>query len=138
MKKIIILNVFLLLLNHLNAQKPNWQNLDLERDSVFGVSTEKAYVEILSHKKKFSQVIVGVIDSGVDTAHEDLKSVIWNNPKENYNGKDNDHDGYIGDVHGWNFIGGAHGDIDKENLELTRMIRASKADSAMIRITIKK
>lgn len=132
MKKFLILNVFVFSLFNLSAQqKPNWQNLDLEHDSVFGISTEKAYSEILSHKKKFKPVIVGVIDSGVDTAHEDLRSVIWTNAKEKYNGKDNDHDGFIGDVHGWDFIGGAHSDIDKENLELTRMIRAGKADSAM-------
>src|SRR5579862_8883012 len=85
------------------AQKPNWQNLDLQTDSVFGISTEKAYREILSKKKKFKDVIVAVIDSGVDTAHEDLKAVIWTNPK-----KDKD---YPGDQHGWDFIGGPHGDI---------------------------
>jgi hypothetical protein len=47
----------------------NWQNLDLQQDAVFGISTEKAYQEILSKKKKFKPVIVAVIDSGVDTAH---------------------------------------------------------------------
>jgi cell wall-associated protease len=115
------------------AQKPNWQNLDLQTDTVFGISTEKAYVEILSHKKKFRPVVVGVIDSGVDTAHEDLKGVIWTNPKDNtYDQKDNDRDGYTDDVHGWDFIGGPHGDINHENLELTRMIRNRQANSDMI------
>ena len=64
-----------------NAQKPNWQNLDLAKDSVFGISTEKAYSEILSHKKNAQPVIVAVIDGGVDTSHEDLKAVIWTNPE---------------------------------------------------------
>ena len=133
MKKIFLISSTVLSCFFATAQKANWQNLDLERDSVFGISTEKAYTDILSHKKKFKPVIVGVIDSGVDTAHEDLKAIIWTNPKENYNGRDNDHDGYTGDVHGWDFIGGANGDVNKENLELTRMIRAGKGDSAMLK-----
>jgi subtilisin family serine protease len=123
MKKINLLFCALIVL-HANAQKPNWQNLDLQKDSVFGISTEKAYAEILSQKKKYRDVIVGVIDSGVDTAHEDLKAVIWTNPK-----KDKD---YPGDLHGWDFIGGPHGDIEKENLEMTRLIRAGKADSSIL------
>jgi cell wall-associated protease len=97
MKKIVLLVITGIYFLQTNAQKPNWQNLDLQRDSVFGISTEKAYTEILSHKKKFKPVIIGVIDSGVDTAHEDLKAVIWTNPNEKYNGRDNDHDGYAGD-----------------------------------------
>jgi cell wall-associated protease len=132
MKKISLIFCSLLSLIFLKAQKLNWQNLDLKRDSVFGISTEKAYAEILVHKKKFKPVIVGVIDSGVDTAHEDLRSVIWTNPKEKYNGKDNDKDGYIGDLHGWDFIGGLHGDVDKENLEMVRMIRSGKANSDVL------
>ena len=107
-----------------DPQKPNWQNLDLQKDSVFGISTEKAYTEIIAHKKKYKTVVVGVIDSGVDTAHEDLKAVIWTNPKKN--------DGYPGDLHGWDFIGGPLGDIDHENLEVARLIRARKADKNMI------
>lgn len=86
------------------GQMPNWQNLDLQRDSVFGISTEKAYSELLQHKK-FKPVIVAVIDAGTDTTHEDLKSVLWHNPKEKVNGKDDDHNGYVDDVYGWNFIG---------------------------------
>jgi cell wall-associated protease len=108
------------------AQKANWQNLDLREDSVFGISTEKAYRELLQNKKA-QIVIVAVIDGGVDTAHEDLKAVIWNNPKEKpANGKDDDHNGYIDDVHGWDFIGGPTGDVDYDNLELVRVIRRDK------------
>jgi subtilisin family serine protease len=133
MNKIVLPAIASLFFLNTSAQKPNWQNLDLQKDSVFGISTEKAYTEILSHRKKFKPVIVGVIDSGVDTAHEDLKAVIWTNPKENYNGLDNDKDGYTGDLHGWDFIGGANGkDINQENLELTRLIRAGKSDAAMM------
>ncbi len=132
MNKIVLLALTGLIFFNAKAQKPNWQNLDLQKDSVFGISTEKAYDEILTPKKKFRTVIVGVIDSGVDTAHEDLKEVIWTNSKEDYDGIDDDADGYIDDVHGWDFIGGAHGDIEYENLEITRLLRAGKVNSDMI------
>ncbi len=95
-----------LLSQGVSAQKANWHNLDLKTDSVFGISTERAYQELLGHKKA-TTVLVAVIDGGVDTAHEDLKSVIWINPKERPgNGKDDDRNGYVDDLHGWDFIGG--------------------------------
>jgi len=109
-----------------SAQKANWHNLDLQTDSVFGISTEKAYQQLLSHKKA-TTVLVAVIDGGVDTAHEDLKSVIWVNPKEKpNNGKDDDHNGYTDDLHGWNFIGGPKGDVNYDNLEMVRILRRDK------------
>lgn len=122
------------------SQKPNWQNLDLQKDSVFGISTEKAYLQLLNKKsKKVQPVLVAVIDGGIDTAHEDLKSVIWTNKKEiagNY--KDDDHNGYIDDIHGWNFLGSSRGNVNHENLELVRLIRkmqplyANQTDSTMV------
>lgn len=52
-----------------------------------------------------SDVIVAVIDSGVDIDHPDLRQNIWTNPQEiPNNGIDDDGDGYIDDVHGWNFV----------------------------------
>src|SRR5258708_1597613 len=106
-----------------SAQKHNWQNLDLHEDSVFGISTEKAYRELLVHKKAVT-VLVAVIDGGVDTSHEDLKAVIWNNPGEKPgNGIDDDHNGYVDDLHGWDFIGGPKGDVHYDNLEMVRIIR---------------
>lgn len=105
------------------AQKPNWFNLDLKTDSAFGISTEKAYLELLKGKKS-KPVIVGVLDGGVDYNHEDLKSVIWTNTKEIAgNGKDDDKNGYIDDVRGWNYLGSAKGSVDHEALELTRILR---------------
>lgn len=104
------------------AQHPNWQNQDLQKDSVFGISTEKAYS--LVKKKKHKTVIVAVIDGGTDTAHEDLRNVLWVNPKEKPgNGVDDDHDGYVDDVYGWDYIGGKDSDVHFDNLELTRLIR---------------
>ena len=108
------------------AQKANWHNLDLKTDSVFGISTERAYQELLGHKKA-TTVVVAVIDGGVDTAHEDLKSVIWVNPKEKPgNGQDDDHNGHVDDLHGWDFIGGAKGDVNYDNLEMVRILRRDK------------
>ncbi|MBD1427695.1 S8 family peptidase [Sphingobacterium arenae] len=102
---------------------PNWYNLDYEADGVRGISTEKAY-ELLTGKKS-TPVVVGVLDGGIDYNHEDLKDVIWTNPKEvASNGEDDDNNGYIDDLHGWNFIGNADGEnVQYDNLEVTRLIR---------------
>ncbi|MDD5151324.1 MAG: S8 family peptidase [Flavobacterium sp.] len=95
-----------------------WSHLDLVKDTIPGMSVDKAYSELLKGKKGV-KVIVGVVDSGVDIDHEDLKSVIWTNKKEiPGNGIDDDNNGYIDDIHGWNFLG----DITKENLEYERIL----------------
>src|SRR5258706_7612556 len=108
-----------------NAQTPNWQNKDLKTDTVFGISTEKAYSELLKGKKS-KTVLVAVIDSGVDTAHEDLRTILWINPKEKANGKDDDKNGYTDDLHGWDFIGGGKRGVDYYNLEIKKNIRRGK------------
>lgn len=98
----------------------NWFNLDAQQDSVNGVSTEKAYAYLKGKKSK--TVLVAVIDSGIDILHEDLKGVIWVNEDEiPDNGIDDDNNGYVDDVHGWNFIGGKDGrNVDKDSYELVR------------------
>lgn len=108
--------------NKKDAVKPNWQNLDLNRDGVFGISTERAY-ELVKGKKS-TPVVVAVIDGGIDEEHEDLKNIIWKNPKEIAgNGKDDDNNGYADDIYGWNFLGSNKGNVQYDNLELTRLIR---------------
>lgn len=96
-----------------------WSHLDLTKDTIPGMSVDKAYNEILKGKKP-SKIIVAVIDSGIDIEHEDLKSVVWKNPKEiPGNKKDDDNNGYIDDINGWNFLGDAH----NEQLEMTRIVK---------------
>ena len=96
-----------------------WSHLDLAKDTIPGMSVDKAYAELLNGKKGVP-VIVGIVDSGVDIEHDDLKSVVWTNKKEIAgNGIDDDKNGYIDDIHGWNFLG----DITKENVEYERIIK---------------
>ncbi|RZM22221.1 MAG: peptidase S8, partial [Pedobacter sp.] len=102
----------------------NWFNLDKVESGYFGISTEKAYRELLKDKKPKQEIIVAVLDGGVDVDHEDLKGKIWTNRKEiPGNGIDDDGNGYIDDIHGWNFIGSAKGDLAYDNLELVRIYR---------------
>lgn len=102
-------------------QTKAWGASDLLSDTIPGMSVDKAYAEILNKtKRKGQKVIVGVIDSGVDIEHEDLRNVIWTNEDEiPGNGIDDDNNGYVDDVHGWNFLG----DIVGENMEYTRYVR---------------
>jgi len=105
----------------------NWYNLDLKENGVRGISTEKAYRELLKNRKH-QTVLVGVIDSGVDIYHEDLKENIWKNPKEIAgNGIDDDQNGFIDDINGWDFLGNAKGeDIVAEQLESVRVYNTLK------------
>jgi cell wall-associated protease len=106
----------------------NWFNLDPTADGVPGVSTERAYKELLKNKKG-QQVIVAVLDSGVDYDHEDLKDAMWINEDEiPGNGIDDDKNGYVDDIHGWNFLGNKEGEnINHDNLEVTRLYVKYKA-----------
>jgi len=104
----------------------NWYNKDPKNDKIQGLATEKAYKELLVDKKP-SRVVVAVIDGGVDINHEDLKGNIWVNEDEiPGNGIDDDNNGYVDDVHGWNFLGNGQGEnIEYEQLEITRLYKRS-------------
>jgi len=94
----------------------NWHQLDKTETGFNGISLNKAYDFLKSKNLKSKKVVVAVIDSGIDTLHEDLKTELWTNPREiPGNGKDDDKNGYIDDVHGWNFIGGKDGKNVKED-----------------------
>ncbi|MCB9082078.1 MAG: S8 family serine peptidase [Lewinellaceae bacterium] len=122
--KMILIMLLALVLTGANAQDnapANWFNLDPSRDGIPGLGTESLYKRLAG--KKGETVIVAVIDSGVDYEHEDLKDVMWVNPGEiPGNGIDDDKNGYVDDIHGWNFIGNANGEnIYHDNLEVTRL-----------------
>lgn len=105
------------------AAAAQWYLRDPQLDKTPGVGATRTYAELLKGRKP-SPVVVAVIDSGIDTAHVDLKAVLWRNPREiPGNGIDDDKNGYIDDVHGWNFLGGADGrNISVETLEVTRVV----------------
>ena len=106
----------------------NWFNLDPKKDQVNGVGSERAYQELLKGRSSQS-VIVAIIDSGVDIEHEDLKNKLWVNKGEiPNNGIDDDKNGYVDDVNGWNFIGGKDGkNVAQDTHESTRLYAKFKA-----------
>ena len=113
--------------NDSTNEAPNdWLHKDLTEDDYQGISSGKAYRELLKGKKS-KTVVVAVLDSGVDIEHEDLKDVIWVNEDEiPGNGIDDDNNGYVDDVHGWNFLGGKDESFNGAPLEVTRLYRQYK------------
>jgi subtilisin family serine protease len=98
----------------------NWHAMDLKTDGYYGISLNNAYTFLKG--KKSQTVVVATIDSGIDTLQKDLKDILWVNTKEiPGNGIDDDHNGYVDDIHGWNFLGGPGGKCDYN--ETTEEIR---------------
>ncbi len=106
----------------------NWFLMDLQEDGYSGVSADKAHEQLLKGKKA-QTVIVAVIDSGIDLEHEDLQEILWVNEDEiPGNGIDDDNNGYVDDIHGWNFIGGPNGEnVNQDTYEATRLYVKYKA-----------
>ncbi len=125
MKNIMVLGMFLVI-GRLFAQEPphNWYHSDPMTSEYQGIGTDKAYDELLKNRSSYP-VVVAVIDSGVDHEHEDLAKNMWVNLDEiPDNGVDDDNNGYIDDVHGWNFIGGKNGEnVGKDTYEATRLYK---------------
>lgn len=96
----------------------DWYNLSFDKNGVYGIEVDKAY-DFLKGKAMKKKPIVAVIGHGMDAEHEDLAKSAWTNPKEIAgDGIDNDKNGYIDDIHGWNFLGDAKGEmIEKTNKE---------------------
>lgn len=103
-----------------------WHMKDLQQDGYYGISINNAYAFLKD--KKSTPVIVAVIDSGVDTTQEDLRGILWHNPKEiPGNGIDDDGNGYIDDIYGWNFLGNKDGmNLKKASDEKTRLYHRYK------------
>ena len=109
------------------SEKQHWGHLDLLSDTIPGMSLEKAYNEIIGSKKG-TKVIVAVLDTGFDLNHEDLDGVLWTNRGERAgNGKDDDNNGYVDDIHGYNFLGESY----NEQLEAARIVRLKLGDAKM-------
>jgi subtilisin family serine protease len=141
MKKVLLAAVFLVGFSFSYAQEAQgvkadqnenkdlmtWYHKDFAATKVYGINTENAYKFLESKGLKPKTVLVGVLDSGVQVDHPGLVKNIWTNPNEvPNNGKDDDGNGYIDDIHGWNFIGGKNGDIDVDNMEVTRVVAKYK------------
>ena len=104
-----------------------WSHLDPIQDTVPGMSIERAYAELIK-KRKGQSILVAIIDSGIDLNHENLKDVLWKNPKEIAgDGIDNDQNGYVDDVHGYNFLG----ESSEEQLEFVRILAKKLGDSTL-------
>jgi len=108
--------------NSVKQSLPNgWHLQDPSTTGAWGISLDKAYEFVKGKKSK--TVIVAVLDGGIDTAQEDLKEILWRNTKEIAgNGKDDDKNGYVDDINGWNFLGGKDGkSVTKTSLERDRV-----------------
>jgi len=114
----------------LGQASQNWHWKDYAADSVHGISLNKAYKLLATLSQKASPIIVAVIDGGIDTNHIALKNLLWTNPKEIPNNQlDDDKNGYVDDVHGWNFLGGKDGrNVDKAAAEMTRIYHRYKSN----------
>lgn len=131
MKKVLIAALFLAGVSGLFAQKKDknpdletWYHKDFSTTKIYGVNTQKAYEYFQSKGLKPTTIVVGVLDSGVEVDHPGLEKNIWINPKEIAgNGIDDDKNGYIDDIHGWNFLGGKNGDTSIDTMEATRVVK---------------
>ncbi|MEO7924886.1 MAG: S8 family peptidase [Chitinophagaceae bacterium] len=127
MKRFSLFAISGLLSSAIFAQKDEvpkgWHMLDKATTGYYGLSVDKAYDFVKTKKLKSNTVIVAVIDSGIDTTHEDLRPVLWKNPKEiPGNGIDDDKNGYVDDIYGWNFLGGRDGrNVEQDSYEAARV-----------------
>ncbi len=107
-----------------------WHWKDLEKDGVHGVSLFKAQRLLIDLKLKPAPIVIAILDGGIDTNHQQIKPLLWNNTKEiPGNHLDDDKNGYVDDLHGWNFLGNATGqNINKASDEKSRIYHRYKSE----------
>ncbi|MBK7560459.1 MAG: S8 family peptidase [Chitinophagaceae bacterium] len=136
MKRTLFLAICGLITSTGFAQKDDvpkgWHMMDKATSGYYGLSVDKAYDFVKTKKLKSKTVIVAVIDSGIDTTHEDLRAILWKNPKEiPGNGIDDDNNGYVDDIYGWNFLGGRDGrSVEQDSYEAARVYHNLKSKYA--------
>ena len=115
-----------------DTAQADWQRLDYDTDKVMGVGSERAIRELLASRQPQRRVVVAVIDGGVDTAHTRLARALWKNPREVAgNGTDDDGNGVVDDVYGWNALATSDGTpVRYDTFELTRLYAACRNQPA--------
>lgn len=128
MRVLIFLSLFFSSIVASFAQQ-KWHFSNPETSKIKGAAIDAAYPLLPKTNKK---VVVAVIDGGTDIDHTALKKYIWNNAGEiPANRKDDDSNGYVDDVHGWNYIG-SKSEIEFEALEETREYQHLKRQYANV------
>ncbi len=131
--RLLTVSLLIFISQDLHAQT-NWQLLSPDKNNRYGAAVEQAY-SLLKNKTP-KQITVALIDIGTDINHPDLKDIIWTNPNEiPGNGIDDDHNGYVDDIHGWNFLGGKNGSIEYEAVEATRVFQGERRKIAKMDTT---
>lgn len=112
-----------------SEEKKFWSHKDPVTDSIPGMSVDKAYAYLEAQKMGAGKtVVVAVLDSGIDLVHEDLGQQLWVNQNElPNNGIDDDANGYVDDMHGYNFLGDSY----NEQVEVTRIVAKKLGDAAL-------
>lgn len=119
--------------------EPNYNVYEFsEPNDTYYQNGKQAVLDLIGAKKLWdfdidcSDVAVGVMDSGIQTNHEDLIDNIWVNTRENVgDGIDNDGNGYIDDIYGWN-CGDSNGDVsyvDEHGVHVAGIVSAATNNS---------
>ncbi|HEY9176053.1 MAG TPA: S8 family serine peptidase [Flavipsychrobacter sp.] len=121
----ICLLIFLTTIHTQSSAQDMWHLQQPVPGKVFGIDIYNAYRQVKD--KQPEPVVVAVIDNGTQISHPALQPYLWVNKGEIAgNNNDDDGNGYIDDIHGWNYLGGTSADISYAALEVTRHYQALK------------
>lgn len=106
-----------------DENKKNWFLKDIQKDSLPGISLNLA--QRMVSNRKGETTVIAIIDTKINTDHNDISGYIWKNSNEIEGNKvDDDHNGYVDDIMGWNFIGNRDGDdLLYSKYEYTRILK---------------